>query len=131
MAILHRALFAWFNVLIFMIVLALRLDQKIQWNWFIVFIPLWLYDNFLLIYIVFNMISHCKNPLNRHIISLHRKAWYMTIVLMFMCAKVLICLKLEAPHWFLPGKIVVAPFWLLLPALTVDIFIHLIQHSRY
>lgn len=73
MATLHRALFAWFNVLIFMILLALRLDQKIQWNWFIVFIPLWLYDNFLLIYIVFNMISHCKNPLNRHIVSLQRK----------------------------------------------------------
>lgn len=72
MAVLHRALFTWFNILIFLILLVLRLDQRIQWNWFIVFIPMWLYDNNLLIYIVFNMISHCKNGHDR-VSSLRRK----------------------------------------------------------
>ncbi|XP_015607705.1 transmembrane protein 60 [Cephus cinctus] len=130
MAVLHRALFTWFNLLIFLILLVLRLDLRIQWNWFIVFIPMWLYDNILLIYIVFNMISHCKNGHDRAS-SLRRKVWYMAAVLMKLSAQILICLKLEAPHWNLPAKAVLAPFWLLLPALAVDIFVHLIHHSKY
>lgn len=75
MAVLHRALFTWFNLLIFLILLVLRLDHRIQWNWFIVFIPMWLYDSILLIYILFNMISHCKNGHDRAS-SLRRKVRY-------------------------------------------------------
>ncbi|CAD1471158.1 unnamed protein product, partial [Heterotrigona itama] len=119
MAVLHRALFTWFNLLIFLILLVLRLDQRIQWNWFIVFIPMWLYDHILLVYIVFNMISHCKNG---RVINLRWEIWYMTAVFMKLSAQILICLKLEAPHWFLPAKVVLAPFWILLPALAVDVF---------
>ncbi|GAB1859791.1 Transmembrane protein 60 [Camponotus japonicus] len=74
------------------------------------------------------MISHCKNG---RVNSLHREAWYMTAVLLKLCAQILICLKLEAPHWSLPAKVVLAPFWLLLPALATDVFIHLIHQSRY
>lgn len=74
MAVLHRALYTWFNILIFLILLVLRLDQRIQWNWFIVFIPMWLYDNILLTYVVFNMISHCKNGHDR-INTLRRKVF--------------------------------------------------------
>lgn len=50
---------------------------------------------------------------------------------MKLSAQILICLKLEAPHWFLPAKVVLAPFWILLPALAVDVFVHLIHHYRY
>lgn len=165
MAVLHRALFTWFNLLIFLILLVLRLDLRIQWNWFIVFIPMWLYDNILLIYIIFNMISHCKNGLDRAS-SLKRKvirsnrnsgydkrnflpffflpvssliifqsfffqAWYMIAVLTKLSGQVLVCLKLEAAHWNLPATAVLAPLWLLLPALACDVFVHLIQTSRY
>ncbi|XP_046747667.1 transmembrane protein 60 [Diprion similis] len=130
MAVLHRALFTWFNLLIFLILLVLRLDLRIQWNWFIVFIPMWLYDNILLIYIIFRMISHCKNG-HDHVSSLRRKAWYMTAVLTKLCGQVLLCLKLEVVQSDLPAKAVLAPLWLLLPALGCDVFVHLIQHSRY
>lgn len=124
MAVLHRALFTWFNLLIFLVLLVLKLDGKIQWNWFVVFIPMWLYNNILLMYIIFNMISRCKNGL---LISLHKEVWYITAVILKLCAQILICSKLEAPEWSLPAKVVLAPFWLLLPALAVDVFIHLIH----
>ncbi|XP_034937140.1 transmembrane protein 60 [Chelonus insularis] len=130
MAVLHRALFTWFELLIFLILLVLRLDQRIQWNWFIVFIPMWVYDSILLIYIVFNIISHCKNGHNQ-MEGLRRKAWHMIAVLLKLSVQLLICLRLEAPYWNLPAKAVLSPFLILLPALTVDVFIHLIQHSRY
>ncbi|CAL7945004.1 unnamed protein product [Xylocopa violacea] len=128
MEVLHRALLTWFNLLIFFILLVLRLDQRIEWNWFIVFIPMWLYDHIFLAYIVFNMISHCKNS---HLLKLPREIRYMTAVFLKLSAQILICLKLEAPHWFLPAKVVLAPFCILLLALAVDVFIHLIKHYRY
>lgn len=153
MAVLHRALFTWFELLIFLILLVLRLDQRILWNWFIVFIPMWLYDSFLLIYIIFNMVSHCKNNhnstncLRRKVIYFFMiydvnlgfishfcfvfQGWHMLAVLLKLSVQILICLKLEAPYLYLPAKAVLSPFWILLPALTIDVFVHLIQHSRY
>ncbi|KAI4495671.1 hypothetical protein M0802_008506 [Mischocyttarus mexicanus] len=128
MPLIHRALFVWFILLVFLILLALRLDQRIQWNWGIVFIPMWICDCKLLIYIIFYMISYCKNG---RVNSLRREIWHMTLVLMKLSAQILICLKLEATNWFLPAKVVLAPFWLLLPILAVDVFIHLIKHCRY
>ncbi|KAF7990554.1 hypothetical protein HCN44_000359 [Aphidius gifuensis] len=130
MAVIHRALFTWFNLLIFLVLMVLRLDLRILWNWFIVFMPMWLYDSMLLIYIIFNMISHCKNGHDR-INSVRKMGWYMTAVLLKMSTQILICSVLEAPQWNLPSKIVLLPLWILLPVLSTDVFIHLIQHSRY
>lgn len=55
----------------------------------------------------------------------------MTAVLLKLSTQILICLRLEAPHWNLPATAVLAPFWILLPALAIDVFIHLIHHSSY
>lgn len=149
MAVLHRALFTWFNILIFLILLVLRLDQRIQWNWFIVFIPMWLYDNILLIYVIFNMVSHCKNVrtanLRREVnqsqiifrMTIKSVCWlffqtlYLNAVLLKLSAQILLCLKLEIPQWNLPAKVILSPYWVLIPALAIDTFIHLIQYSRY
>ena len=128
MAVLHRALFTWFNILTFLILIILKHDQKIQWNWFIVFIPMWLYDHILLVYVVFHMVSHCKNG---RVGNLRRDAWHMTAVFLKLSAQILICLKLEVPQWFISAKVALAPFCILLPALAVDVFVHLIQHYQY
>lgn len=61
MTALHRALYTWFNLLIFLILLVLRLDQRTQWNWFIVFIPLWLFDLIVSVNIIINIITLFKN----------------------------------------------------------------------
>ncbi|XP_024226999.1 transmembrane protein 60 [Bombus vosnesenskii] len=128
MTALHRALYTWFNLLIFLILLVLRLDQRTQWNWFIVFIPLWLFDLIVSVNIIINIITLFKNGRIDH---LPREMWYTSVMLMKISAQILICLKLEAPHWFLPAKLVLGPFWILLPALAVDVFINLMHHYRY
>ncbi|KAL7303272.1 transmembrane protein 60 [Trichogramma pretiosum] len=130
MAVLHRALFTWFNLLIFLILLVLRLDHRIQWNWFIVFIPMWLYDNILLVYIAFHMILSCKNTHERAV-SIRRTVWYMIAVLIKLSAQILVCLKLETLQWTLPAKAVLAPFWALFAAFSVDVFLNLVRYSRY
>ena len=75
MAVLHRALCTWFICLIFLILLVLRLDERTRWSWFIVFIPMWLYDSILLLYLTFNLVRHCKRPHNRNFKSMRRKIW--------------------------------------------------------
>jgi hypothetical protein len=59
------------------------------------------------------------------------QVWYMIAVLMKLSAQILVCLKLEALQWVLPAKAVLAPFWVLFTALAADVFVHLIQNSRY
>ena len=87
MAVLHRALCTWFICLIFLILLVLRLDERTRWSWFIVFIPMWLYDSILLLYLTFNLVRHCKRPHNRNFKSMRRKIWYVhTVQLKSLCA---------------------------------------------
>ena len=57
--------------------------------------------------------------------------WYLVAVLMKLTAQILVCLKLEAVHWLLPAKVVLLPFSFLFITLGVDVFAHLVQHSRY
>ena len=83
MAFHHRALWTWFIILIFLILLVLRLDEQTGWPWFIVFIPMWLYDAILFLYLMFNMIMHCKN--GRQEGSLTRKIWWDYCKLFIAC----------------------------------------------
>ena len=39
-----RALATWICLFLFLVFLTLRLDDKILWSWYIVFIPLWILD---------------------------------------------------------------------------------------
>ena len=77
MAVLHRALCTWFVCLIFLILLVLRLDERTRWSWFIVFIPMWIYDAVLLIYLLINLITHCKHRHDneRSWRTMYRKIW--------------------------------------------------------
>ena len=77
MAVLHRSLFTWFVLLVFAIILVLRLDEKAVWNWFIIFIPMWVFDALLGIYVVVHMVTHCKNGHDHGDLSMPRKIAYL------------------------------------------------------
>lgn len=130
MAVLHRALFTWFILLVFLILLVLRLDSRTQWNWFIVFVPLWVYDSILLIYVLFNMISLCKNSHERMSI-VRRKVWYIMAIIFKMATQIILCLKLEYPSWNISIIFVMLPMWTLLPVLLIDVFITLVIQTHY
>ncbi|XP_026468590.1 transmembrane protein 60-like [Ctenocephalides felis] len=130
MAVLHRALFTWFILLVFLILLCLRLETRTHWNWFIVFIPMWCYDGILLIYVLFQMIQQCNACTERIRNSLSKNIWYMAAILLKMAAQITICLKLEYPKLNLPIYLVLSPLWILLPALIVDVFLFLVRGSN-
>ena len=137
---LHRALFTWFICLMFLILLVLRLDERVRWSWFIVFIPLWLYDSILLIYLIFSMVSHCRTSHDRFgknkLISQNffrfqrsilRKLWYIFLVVLQLAAQIMLCLKLSEVV-SLSLFYVMIPVWIILSASTVDVFQSLFEN---
>ena len=125
MAVLQRALFTWFICLMFLILLALRLDKRIRWSWFIVFIPLWLYDLILLVYLVFSMINHCRNSSGRERFqkTIIRKIWYICfIVLQLIAAQIMLCIKLDDNGIDIPLFYVMIPIWIILSTSTIAVF---------
>ena len=122
MAVLHRALFTWFICLMFLILLVLRLVERVRGSWFIVFIPLWLYDVILLIYLVFSMISHCRTSPDRFQRTIMRKIWYIFLVVLQQAAQIMLCIKLETNNINLSLFYVMIPVWIILSASTVDVF---------
>lgn len=126
MTIVHRALFTWFIVLVFCIFLCLRLDNRTNWNWFIVFIPHWLFDSILLIYVMIKIITKWRN-LTRLKELLISYQWYLTAVLLKIAAQVIICLKLEYPQLELSIYVTMIPIWILLPTIIVYLLVILVR----
>ena len=124
MAIINRALFAWFTYLSFLILLVLRLDKWTKWSWFIVFIPMWLHDGILLLYSISQLIFRSQ-PNNRNMTSTRRKIWNLVRVILKLTAQILLCLKLDYFDLYsptiLPLYYVMIPVWIVLAVTLCDV----------
>ena len=67
MALLHRTLVTWLLTLIFCSLIAYKVDYKVEWNWFFVFIPSFLHSFILILYVVFKMIQLMKSTPERQV----------------------------------------------------------------
>lgn len=130
MAVVHRALFTWFLLLVFLILLVLRLDEKTSWNWFIVFIPMWIFDSIMLIYVVLKIITHCRNGHDNWWLTMNRKLWCLGGVFLKITFQASLCAKLEY-HKELPLYYVFIPLWSVLIGLFIDVLKDLINLYRY
>jgi len=97
MAVIHRALFTWFLVLLFLIFVALRVDSKTAWSWFVVFIPIWIYDCILLLYILYQIAQHLKGGRVLNNIPIQRKLWYLFAWALKISFQVLLCIRQDSP----------------------------------
>merc|ERR1711862_1037329 len=94
----------------------------------IVFIPMWIYDSILLLYLTLNLVIHCKRPTNRTFHAMRRKIWNLTCAILKLVAQIMLCLKLELenstnhPDFKLPLYYVMIPIWIILPVALVDTF---------
>ncbi|KAF0295405.1 Transmembrane protein 60 [Amphibalanus amphitrite] len=126
MAVLHRALVTWFLSLVFLILLVLRLDGRTQWNWFIVFIPLWLLDSLLLLYSLAVLVSPCRSGVDRWR-RLSGTVCSATAVLLKLCFQICLCLHLQYPSAGLRLHAALAPLLALLTGATAALMRHLVQ----
>ena len=124
MAVLHRALFTWFICLMFLILLALRLDKRVRWSWFIVFIPLWLYDVILLVYHIFSLISQMRSSRrDRYQYNIVRKVWIiLLIVFPLIAAQIMLCIKLDDNGIEIQLVYLMIPVWIILTSSSIAVF---------
>ena len=121
---LHRALFTWFICLMFLILLALRLDKRVRWSWFIVFIPLWLYDVILLVYHIFSLISQMRSSRrDRYQYNVVRKVWIiLLIVFPLIAAQIMLCIKLDDNGIEIQLVYLMIPVWIILTSSSIAVF---------
>lgn len=129
MGVVHRTIFTWFTILMFLVLLVLRIDNRTQWNWFVVFIPLWVFNAILLIYATFRTTSDCKNRSDHAKKQRIRDVVIIVSILLMVVFEILLCLKLEYPSLNLPLAYVMIPFWIDLVALLIRVFVVLYHHS--
>lgn len=124
--LMHRALYTYFIILIFFIMLCLKLESHKQWNWFFTFFPLWFHDLILLMDALFYLVIHCKHETLRNM-PLNKDILVLVVVLLKILAQILLCLKLEYPKLNLEVYHVLIPVWLLFPILIIDVSITLFK----
>lgn len=118
--IIHKVLFTWISVLIFLIFLVLRLDEQITWNWLLVFIPMWLYDIVMIMYVLFYIVIWYRGGTqNDEPISIPRKVWHLIAVVLKMLFQILLCLRLQDVV-NIPSYCVALPFWILFIVMIGD-----------
>lgn len=128
MAVLHRALVTWFLSLVFLILLVLRLDRRTQWNWFIVFIPMWLLDSVMVLYALVVMVSPCRSGDRWREVTANLAS--VTAVLLKISFQTCLCLHLQYPSAGVPLHAAFVPLLVLLTGSTVGLMRNLIQTHR-
>lgn len=97
MSLAQRVLLTWIFSLIFLIMLVLKLDGKISWNWYLVFLPVWTFDTILLLMLIVKMAGRCKpgfDPRNAAD-NLKKRVWYLVAILLKLAFSLLLCARLE------------------------------------
>lgn len=132
MAFVHRALYTWLIVLVFLILLCLRLESRTHWNWFLIFIPLWIYDFVLLVYISIKIISKWKHNLFRiqtakEIFAEYR--WSLGAVILLLVIQFNCCMVLSDSEGAHSIFTLMVPVWILLTTCIVSLGYRLVKSS--
>lgn len=126
--VMHRALFTWFILLVFSILLCLRLESRTHWNWFLIFVPMWIYDLILLIDALFNIFIFCRRDHGGNLLK-NKNILLVVVVFLKIAGQILVCLKLEYNFIVLQIYHILLPFWLLLSVLIVDVSMTLFSNK--
>lgn len=105
-------------LIMFISFISTKIDQTVNWNWFLVFMPLFMLQTFYLIDVV-ALISKRRIQLK----SLNLFAFAFGIVLIFSF-EILLCLKLE---YFLEWKLtfIFTPLWISFSMIIIYLFFQL------
>lgn len=126
MGFVFKSLCVWLLLMMFTIFLALRLDEKVLWNWFIIFIPLWLLDGVLFVYVIINAVKRWRSLGHSCGVSL---VCYMASSVAFLLFQLLLCLRLEQVV-VMSAYIPAVPGWITLILVTSDCLYHLYKSTR-
>ncbi|GCC16847.1 transmembrane protein 60-like [Chiloscyllium plagiosum] len=120
MSLAQRVLLTWLFTLLFLIILVLKLDETLAWSWFLVFIPLWIFDAVLLVMLAVRLAGRCKAGYDRHSGHVRRKVWYLCATLLKLAFLLALCARLERLA-ALRLSWILAPLWVLLCGVVGDL----------
>ncbi|XP_069764874.1 transmembrane protein 60-like [Narcine bancroftii] len=120
MSLAQRVLMTWLFTLLFLIVLVLKLDDKAPWNWFLIFIPLWIFDAILFILLIVKVIGRCKSGDGRNGTHLRPEVWHLCALLFKLGFQLAVCARLEQ-FVHLKLSFLLIPLWFLLIGAVVDL----------
>jgi len=118
--VVSRAIVTWLFCLFFLIFLVIRLDEAVTWNWFITFIPLWIYDAISIIYLGVEIALPRRQYSNPDDSAKGRKIWNLIAVILMMTFQTLLCAYLQY-DWGLALYHVMIPVWFLFMGCIIDV----------
>ncbi|XP_032810130.1 transmembrane protein 60 [Petromyzon marinus] len=124
MPLVHRVLFTWLFTMSFLVLAVLKLDNRVSWNWFLVFVPLWIFDTALLVMLAVRIVSHCRTGHDQADVTLRKKAWYLLAVLLKLAFLLAVCAWLQSAPAAAPLYFLFVPLWLLLLGAAADLGHH-------
>lgn len=131
MSLVQRVLLSWIFSLIFLIMLVLKLDSKIQWSWFLIFLPVWTFDTILILLLVVKMAGRCKHAYNARDgqQNMRRSIWYLMALLLKLGFCLSLCSRLEKlmDIWL---SVVCIPLWALLVGALVELGYSVFHYRR-
>ncbi|XP_061107514.1 transmembrane protein 60 [Conger conger] len=131
MSLAQRVLLTWIFTLFFLIMLVLKLDEKVHWNWFLIFLPVWIFDAILLLMLAVKMAGRCKpgyDPRNGSQ-DLRKKAWYLAAMLLKLAFCLTLCARLEKLTE-IKVTFVCIPLWALLTGAMAELGYNIFPDRR-
>ncbi|XP_039516530.1 transmembrane protein 60-like [Pimephales promelas] len=119
MSLAQRVLLTWIFSLVFLILLVLKLDGKVKWNWFLIFLPVWVLDGLLLLLLGVKVAGRCRAGFDPRL-----KVWYLLALMMKLGFCVTLCARLEHIIILRPLFICV-PLWGLLTGALIQLGLHM------
>ncbi|KAF6037288.1 TMEM60 [Bugula neritina] len=117
-ALILRCLVTWLSLMLFMIFVLLKLDKLITWNWFLIFIPMWIYDLIVILYWGLKIGLRHRNTDSRERNSA-QNIWRIVSGCLKLFFELLLCIYLQYDY-NLKLFYVFIPFWSLLLGLVVE-----------
>ncbi|CAH8636786.1 unnamed protein product, partial [Heterobilharzia americana] len=96
MILINKAIFLWTICCIFLFLLILKISEIIDWNWFIIFLPMWCLDFILLTTSILHMSGRFTRIIgHRDLGSRFTQALTLSFILWKLVAQIVLCLYLE------------------------------------
>lgn len=126
MGFLLRVSIFWAFVSLFLLAIVIKLDGSAgkDWSWYIIFVPMWVYDLFAVLFLVLSLFCQINRRNNTYFncFTTSRKFWLLVLISLKISFALTLCAKLDG-FIKLSYVFVFIPLWLLLVLITGDAYI--------
>ena len=133
MAIIQKSIATWALLSFFCSFIVIKLEGKSNMNWFLVFMPIWIFNSLLSVFGLIKLFQQSRRnslPINQdNLLIIKKELIVISCIFLKSLFEVLLCLKLQY-YSSLSLFLVMTPLWILLTIITVFLSLRLFKsHS--